>query len=278
MTSLNSKVCGKEKTCGVRDPEEKTVGVSYRARLKALGEVKRDHLVLGSVEVGLEVEDRAVVGDIVIGGLKIIHHLDEAKALGDPVVGALGNVELVDRIGGLGDAHQNVVTIVTDTRPAHPGWVLRSLKHQGILGLVSPHKVVVHLLMNICVRLCASLLNSKGLGLGITLPNGGIGEKKEICGEENWRYAVEEALLVVSPREPGELDPLQPVRKLVEVRHPLDVHSGPVRACLADCVGQEVAGLGQGIGVQGGSPVSGEGLWVQKDLGLGVKGSLLEQR
>lgn len=64
----------------------------------------------------------------------------------------------------------------------------------------------------------------------------------------------------------------------MEVTDPLDVHGGPIRACLANGVGEEVARLSQGIGVQGGGAIRGEGLGVKEQLRLGIKGGLLVHR
>jgi hypothetical protein len=162
--SLSLKKKRKEKKRRRRRRKE-----TCRIRVIRLAEVKRHNLVLGSMQVCLEVEDRAIVGDVVIGSLEVVHDLNEVQSPGHPVISALGDVELVHWVGGLGDVDDHVIPIVAEEGPAHPSRIVKSFKDQRVLGLLSSHQVIVDLLVEILVCLSSSFLSPNRSGLGIAL-------------------------------------------------------------------------------------------------------------
>ena len=130
--------------------------------------------------------------------------------------------------------------------------MIRELGAQDILGLRRSDTVVVELLVPVGGRVPA-------VDLGVVLRVA----------------AVKDALVVVGPRDPGELDLGEHLVIVLARRDLLEVDVEPVGAGLGEPVGEDAAVFAEGGGREAHGAVVREGVGVQEDLGLVVQRVLL---
>jgi hypothetical protein len=225
----------------------------------ALGQL--DDAALGGTEGGGEVKLRSLVGDVAVLGVEGVDDLLEGGGRTRdglaPILGLqVDEVHQVLGVAGLGDGEEEVAPILRDGGPAHVVGVGRVLPDQHVLALWRADAVVVDL--------------GVAVGLGLR-PRLGARRRLHLAGLGV--AVVEEALVVLGPRDPGELGPHQGLplpghgQALPGRPHLAHVDGDPVAARVGEGIGKEAPILGEGGGVEGHGAIGAQGVGVEEDGG-----------